>query len=81
MTVPDQTFYTLFEQYLEDYLRECPVHASQLGNHRYDDQLGTFTREGRENRTKCQRQMLKRLKEEVEWEDLSPSARIDHEIL
>tara|TARA_B100001093_G_scaffold96971_1_gene88946 strand:- start:612 stop:2345 length:1734 start_codon:yes stop_codon:yes gene_type:complete len=80
-TVPDQTFYTLFEQYLEDYLRECPVHASQLGNHRYDDQLGTFTREGRENRTKSQRQMLKRLKEEVEWGDLSPSARIDHEIL
>ena len=76
----DQKFHQFFSEYLEDYLRQCPVHASQLGDHRYDDQLGDFSREARQARTAAQRQTPQRLTDQIDYESLRRSAQIDHEI-
>ena len=48
--MPDQEFYKFFDDYLEEHLRQCPVHASQLGDHRYDDQIEDLSVEARQNR-------------------------------
>lgn len=76
----DQKFHQFFSEYLEDYLRQCPVHASQLGDHRYDDQLGDFSREARQTRTAAQRQTLQRFTDQIDYESLSRPAQIDHEV-
>ena len=78
--MPDQEFYKFFDDYLEEHLRQHPVYASQLGDHRYDDQLGDFSREARQARTAAQRQTLQRLTDQIDYESLSRSAQIDHEI-
>ena len=54
----DEQFYLLFEQYLEEHLRQHPVYASQLGDHRYDDQIEDLSIEARQNRTALQRLSL-----------------------
>ena len=76
----DQKFYKFFDDYLEEHLRQCPVYASQLGDHRYDDQIEDLSVEARQNRTALQRQTLARLTAEINRDDLSRSAQIDLEV-
>ena len=47
----DQKFYKFFDDYLEEHLRQHPLNASQLGDHRYDDQIEDLSVEARQNRT------------------------------
>ena len=54
--MPDQEFYKFFDDYLEEHLRQHPVYASQLGDHRYDDQIEELSVEARQNRTALQSQ-------------------------
>ena len=74
--MPDQEFYKFFDDYLEEHLRQCPVHASQLGDHRYDDQIEDLSVEARQNRTALQRETLSRLTGEINRDGLSRSAQI-----
>ncbi len=76
----DQKFYKFFDDYLEEHLRQHPVYASQLGDHRYDDQIEDLSVEARQNRTALQRQTLARLTAEINRDDLSRSAQIDLEV-
>jgi len=76
----DEQFYRLFENYFENHLHQCPVYASQLGDHRYDDQIGDLSVEARENRTALQYQTLARLTGEINHDDLSRSTQIDLEV-
>ena len=76
----DQKFYKFFDDYLEEHLRQHPVYASQLGDHRYDDQIEDLSVETRQNRTALQRQTLARLTAEINRDDLSRSAQIDLEV-
>ena len=76
----DQKFYKFFDDYLEEHLRQHPVYASQLGDHRYDDQIEDVSVEARQNRTALQRQTLARLTSEINRDDLSRSAQIDLEV-
>ena len=76
----DEQFYLLFEQYLEEHLRQHPVYASQLGDHRYDDQIEDLSIEARQSRTALQRQTLARLTGEINHDELSRSAQIDLEV-
>ena len=78
--MPDQEFYKFFDDYLEEHLRQHPVYASQLGDHRYDDQIENLSVEARQNRTALQRQTLSRLTGEISHDDLSRSAQIDLEV-
>ena len=78
--MPDQEFYKFFDDYLEEHLRQCPVHASQLGDHRYDDQIEDLSVEARQNRTALQRETLSRLTGEINRDGLSRSAQIDLEV-
>ena len=41
----EQEFYDRFQIYMDKIIAESPVLATQLGDHRYDDQLGRFDRE------------------------------------
>ena len=76
----DQKFYKFFDDYLEEHLRQHPVYASQLGDHRYDDQIEDLSVEARQNRMALQRQTLARLTAEINRDDLSRSAQIDLEV-
>ena len=76
----DEQFYLLFEHYFEQHLRQFPVYASQLGDHRYDDKIGDLSTEARQNHTTFQHQTLSKLTGEINHDELSPSAKIDLEV-
>ena len=76
----DHLLRKLFEDHREERLRQLPVHASRMGDHRYDDQIEDLSVEAREARTGAERQILERLAEEIDYEELSRPAQIDYEI-
>ena len=76
----DHLLRKLFEDHLEEQLRQLPVHASRMGDHRYDDQIEDLSVEARQARIGAERQILERLADEIDYEGLSRSAQIDYEI-
>ena len=76
----DHILRKLFEDHLEERLRQLPVHASRMGDHRYDDQIEDLSVKAREDRTGAERQILERLADEIDYEELSRPAQIDYEI-
>ncbi len=76
----DHLLRKLFEDHLEEQLRQLPVHASRMGDHRYDDQIEDLSVEAREARTGAERQILARLADEIDYDGLSRPAQIDYEI-
>lgn len=73
-------FYRRTEEYLERLMELNPVTATHLGEHRWDDRLGDYTRDGRETQ---HQEMLEALSEfeAMETESFSPEAQIDHALI
>ncbi len=72
-------FYKRFEAWLETFLEENPVIATFLGDHRFDDRLGTYVPEAIETRVRG----LKKALEEFARMDtalFSLDGRIDHTV-
>ena len=78
--MPDQQFQLFFEQYHEEELRSRPVHASRMGDHRFDDQIEDLSAEARTDRLASRKRTLARLETEIPYDQLSRASQIDYEV-
>jgi hypothetical protein len=69
-----------FQEYLDGWLKERPLAATQLGEHRYDDRLEDLSAAGRERFTAFVRSTLEALPERVDRSGLSMDGAIDYAI-
>ena len=69
-----------FKEYLERYFRTQPVAATQLGEHRFDDQLEDLSKVSRDGWLADSRATLRALPREVDYSKLSRDGQIDFEI-
>lgn len=69
-----------FTNYLEHYFRTQPVAATQLGDHRFDDQLEDLSKASRDGWLADARATLRALPREVDYSKLSRDGQIDFEI-
>ena len=76
----DDSLNQFYRKYLDDWLAQRPLSATQLGEHRYDDQLEDLSRPARERFRQLLRRTLDQLPDRVEFEALSPEAKIDYTI-
>ncbi|MBC7222352.1 DUF885 domain-containing protein [Candidatus Bipolaricaulota bacterium] len=73
-------FYKLVDQFMERFLAEAPVAATQLGDHRFDDRLGEHTPEARARQEKALREALAAL-QAMDTSGWDIDARIDHTLM
>src|SRR5262245_41990981 len=71
---------SFFKEYLDEHLRQRPLEATQLGDHRYDDRLEDLSRSSRERWLAHARKTLAELPKRVDYRKLSRSTQIDYEI-
>ena len=76
----DDPLNTFFKSYLEDYFRQQPLAATQLGDHRFDNQLDDISPEARANWLALAENTLKELPQKVDYHRLSRDGQIDFEI-
>jgi uncharacterized protein (DUF885 family) len=69
-----------FKAYLEEELRQRPLLATQLGDHRFDDRLDDVSAKARAGWLDRYRKTLAELPKQVDYQKLSRSAQIDFEI-
>ncbi len=77
----DAKLETFFRQHLDVSLRQRPVEATSLGDHRFDHLLDDISKEARAGWLKHQRATLKELPRAVDYTKLSRAGQIDFEIL
>jgi uncharacterized protein (DUF885 family) len=70
-----------FHTFLEQSLRDRPLDATRLGDHRYDNKLEDLSAESRAKWTERDRTALTELPKKVNYKQLSRSRQIDYEIL
>jgi len=73
-------FYKLVDQFMERFLAEVPVAATQLGDHRFDDRLGEHTPAARARQEKAMRVALGAL-QALDPRPWDIDARIDHTLM
>jgi uncharacterized protein (DUF885 family) len=71
---------SLFKTYLDDHLRQQPLEATQLGEHRFDNQLDDITPPARADWLALTRKTLQELPQQVDYKKLSRDGQIDFEI-
>ena len=76
----DTKFEAIVNNYVEELLKSHPENATQLGDHRYDDRLDDYSREGVDRDLKASRDTLAELAK-VKRDRLSTANRIDLRIL
>src|SRR5688500_6703127 len=76
----DLAFESLARAFVEDYLRMNPEHATQLGDHRYDNRLSDFTPEAIVARVELLHRYRAEL-DKVEVRSLTGANRIDVRML
>jgi len=76
----DAQFVSLANEYLEDLLYESPEFATYLGDHRYDERLGDYSREGIERSLAMEQRYLEQL-DLIDLTNLNEANSIDYEIL
>ena len=76
----DEALNGLIAEEWEWTMREFPTFATSLGDSRYDDRLTDMSPEAIERRKKHTRETLERLRQ-VDRERLSPTARINYDLL
>jgi hypothetical protein len=81
MPTEDQKLSTFFQTYLDQYLRQQPLQATMLGDHRYDARLDDISPAARDGWTKLTKQTLHDLPKQVDYKKLSRDGQIDFEIL
>jgi uncharacterized protein (DUF885 family) len=77
----DEKLNSFFKSYLEVHLRQRPVEATRLGDHRFDNQVDDISREARDSWLALTRKTLKELPRNVDYAKLSRDGQIDFEIL
>lgn len=77
----DARLNAFFKGYLEEQVRQRPMEATQLGDHRFDDRLDDISAEARAKWTASWRETLKELPKQVDYKKLSRDGQIDFEIL
>ena len=77
MTSNESQFYTDAQALLDEILRESPVTATFLGDHRYDDQLGDYSLSTIEDQYRRQKLWLKKVLD-YDTQSWSLDAQIDH---
>ena len=76
----DQRFEQLAERYIDEFPALAPVSATQLGDHRYDDELDDVSDEGRQKQLAFCRKYLKDL-EAFDRGKLSRGNQVDYALL
>src|SRR5579859_3231732 len=71
---------TFFKSYLEEYFRQQPLAATQLGDHRYDNRLDDISPAARAGWLALAEQTLNALPRQVDYSKLSRDGQIDFEI-
>ncbi len=77
----DARLEAFFKRYLEEEFRHRPMEATRLGDHRFDHLLDDLSSEARAAMTARNRQALAVLPRQVDFDKLSPSGKIDFQIL
>src|SRR5436309_908929 len=72
----DSALNDFFKQYLEQSFRLRPLEATQLGDHRFDNQLEDLSAKAREAWPEHNRKTLERLRKEIDYKTLSRAAQI-----
>jgi uncharacterized protein (DUF885 family) len=73
-------FYQSAERFIDSFMKEAPVVATQLGDHRFDDRLADFSKAGVER----QRQEVRAFVEEfdgLDTDSFDVDAKIDHRLM
>jgi len=76
----DAKFEAVANQYVEELLKLHPERATELGDHRYDDRLDDYSRDGIDRDVKFSQDTLAALAK-IKREKLSPTNRVDIRIL
>src|SRR6476646_1044858 len=77
----DAKLAAFFKDYLEEYMKNAPVEASRLGDHRYDDRIEDLSPKARAANIQRQKDALERLPKEIAFDKLSGDGKIDFQIL
>lgn len=77
---PDGELDNLFHDYIEKRFEMCPLEATRLGDHRFDNRLPDLSANSRRLWTRHTKQTLHDLKAKVDFRRLSRPAQIDYEI-
>jgi len=77
----DRQLSAFFKKHLDTTLRQRPVEATGLGDHRYDNLLDDISKEARAGWLKQTRATLKELPKQVDYKKLSRAGQVDFEIL
>src|SRR4051794_6829323 len=75
----DAKLTAFFKAYLEDEIRQRPLEASRLGDHRFDHLLDDVSAKARAGWTERARKSLADLPNQVAYSKLSRSGQIDFE--
>ena len=70
-----------FKDYLEEFMKNNPLDASRLGDHRYDDRLDDLSPKARAANLQRHKDALANLPKAVALDKLSAEGKIDYQIL
>jgi len=76
----DSKLADFFKAFLEEEIRQRPLEATRLGDHRYDDQLDDVSAQARAGWVRRYKKVLADLLGQVEYKKLSRPSQIDFEI-
>jgi uncharacterized protein (DUF885 family) len=77
----DAKLAAFFKDYLEEFMKNAPLDASRLGDHRYDDRLDDLSPKARAANLQRHKDALANLPKAVDVEKLSRDGKIDYQIL
>ena len=77
----DDKLTAFFKAHLEEEFRRCPLDATRLGDHRFDDQLDDVSPQARAADLKRWRGVVADLPKKIDAAKLSRSGRLDFDIL
>ena len=81
VTADDAALDRFFREYLEAEFRLRPTLATELGDHRFDDQLDDVSAAARARWPEATKAALAELPRRVEFSTLSPAGQVDYRIL
>lgn len=73
-------FYRQAERFIDRMMEEAPVAATQLGDHRFDDRLGDYSKAALERQEREVREALAEF-ERFDPEGFDVDAKIDHRLM
>src|SRR5689334_9403467 len=77
----DDEFEKIAKDYVENYLASHPEHATELGDHRFDDTLSDYSAETRSRMLTSAKQVREALKKFDDYKQLTGANQVDVRIL